>query len=37
MYQCKELLDGLTTTPIKVKIQDKIYTMYYKQGILTNL
>lgn len=37
MYQCKVLLDKITTTPIKVKIQDKIYKMYYKQGTLTNL
>lgn len=37
MYQCKVLLDKIITTPIKVKIQDKIYKMYYKQGTLTNL
>lgn len=37
MYKCKELLDKITTTPIKVRVQDKIYTMYYKQGTLTNL
>lgn len=37
MYQCKVLLDRLTTTPIKVKIQDRIYTMYYHKGTLTNL
>lgn len=37
MDNCKELLDKITTTPIKVKIDNKIYTMYYKQGTLTNL
>lgn len=37
MYQCKELLDRLNTTPIRIKIQDRIITMYYKQGILTNV
>lgn len=37
MYQCKELLNRLTTTPIRVKIDNKIYTMYYHQGTLTNL
>lgn len=37
MYQCKVLLDKITTTPIKVRVQDKIYTMYYHQGTLTNI
>ena len=37
MYKCKELLDRLNTTPIRIKIQDRIITMYYKQGILTNV
>lgn len=36
MYKCKELLNRLTTTPIRVKIDNKIYTMYYHQGTLTN-
>lgn len=37
MYKCKVLLDKITTTPIKVRVKDKIYTMYYKQGTLTNM
>lgn len=37
MYQCKVLLDRLTTIPIQVKIDNKIYTMYYHQGTLTNV
>ncbi|GAA0812041.1 hypothetical protein GCM10008911_10120 [Ligilactobacillus aviarius] len=36
MYQCKVLLDKITTTLIQVKIDNKLYTMYYKQGTLTN-
>lgn len=27
---------SITTTPIRIKIDNKIYTMYYKQGTLTN-
>lgn len=37
MYKCKVLLNRLTTTPIQVKIDNKIYTMYYHQGTLTNI
>lgn len=37
MYKCKELLNRLTTTPIRVRIDNKIYKMYYKEGTLTNL
>lgn len=37
MYQCKELLDRLITTPIQVRVKDKIYKMYYHQGTLTNI
>lgn len=37
MYQCKELLDRLITIPIRVKIDNKIYTMYYHNGTLTNI
>lgn len=36
MDKCKVLLDKITTTPIRIKIDNKIYTMYYKQGTLTN-
>lgn len=36
MYQCKVLLDKIITTPIQVRVKDKIYKMYYKQGTLTN-
>lgn len=36
MDKCKELLDRLTTTPIRVRVQDKIYTMY-KIMILAHL
>lgn len=36
VYYCKELLNKLTTTPIKVKIQCKEYQMYYHQGTLSN-
>ena len=35
MYKCKVLLNRLTTT-IQVKIDNKIYTMYYHNGTLTN-
>lgn len=37
MYQCKVLLDKIITTPIQVRVKDKIYKMYYKQGTLTNI
>lgn len=37
MYQCKELLDKITTTQIRVRVQGKIYTMYYHQGTLKNI
>ncbi len=37
MYQCKVLLDKITTTPIQVRIDNKIYTMYYYKGTLTNI
>ena len=37
MYKCKVLLDKITTTPIQVRIDNKIYTMYYHNGTLTNI
>lgn len=37
MYKCKVLLNKITTTQIRVRIDNKIYTMYYKQGTLTNM
>lgn len=36
MYKCKELLSKVNTTSIKVMIDNKIYTMYYNKGTLSN-
>lgn len=36
IYRCRCLLDKLTSTPIMVAVDNKIYTLYYKNGSLTN-